>query len=139
MGDPAVTEIKALKEVVGTSSCLFLSLLPGHEVGSLDPTRFHSGALPQAQATVTELASSQLPWSPSLPSKVGDVVDGTLLTPFSLLFAAQGMAGFGKQLLGEWFMAACFSRHGNAVASPWGLTSPCLLTSQALITFLREG
>lgn len=96
-------------------------------------------ALPQAQATVTELASSQLPWSPSLPSKVGDVVDGTLMTPFSLLFAAQGTAGFGKQLRGEWFMAACFSRHGNAAASPWGLTSPCLLTSQALITFLCEG
>lgn len=32
VGDPAVTEIKALKEVVGTSSCLFLFLLPGWAV-----------------------------------------------------------------------------------------------------------
>lgn len=35
--DPVVTETKALKEVVGTWSCLFLSLPPGHEVGGLAP------------------------------------------------------------------------------------------------------
>lgn len=96
-----VTEIKALKEVVGTSSCLFLSLLPGHEVGSLDPTRFHSGALPQAQATVTELASSQLPWSPSLPSKVGDVVDGTLMTSFPCSLELRERLGLENSCVGS--------------------------------------
>lgn len=71
-----------------------------------------------SDCSVTELASSQLPSPPSLPSKVGDVGGWDSNASLSLLFGAQGTSGFGRQLPREWFMVAWFSRTGNSASSP---------------------
>lgn len=54
-----------------------------------------------SDCSVTKLASSQLPWSPSLPSEVGDVVDGTLMTPLPCSLELRERLGLENSCMGS--------------------------------------